>query len=101
LSRRAGHPPTGEYHNEERRVFQRRSPPSTSFFLLSGTYDPAKKTWTDTGRWNDPMGGMTPVRAVTKIMGPDEYVTEMSMGLPDGKEFKKIRSIILSRRASS
>jgi hypothetical protein len=65
---------------------------STTFFLLSGTYDAAKKTWTDTGRWADPMSGVTPVRAVTRIVGPDEYVYEMYMGLPDGKEFKSMEA---------
>jgi Protein of unknown function (DUF1579) len=65
---------------------------STAFFLLSGTYDAAKKTWTDTGRWADPMSGVTPVRAVTRIIGPNEYAYEMYMGLPDGKEFKSMEA---------
>lgn len=32
------------------------------------------------------------VRAVTRIVGPDEYVYEMYMGLPDGKEFKSMEA---------
>jgi hypothetical protein len=60
---------------------------STSFYLLKGTYDPAKKTYTFTGRWTDPMGGATPVRMVVKIVSPDEYVSETYMAMPDGKEF--------------
>jgi len=65
---------------------------STTFFLFSGTFDAAKKTWTDTGRWADPMGGTTPVRSVTRIVGPDEYIYEMYMGMPDGKEFKSLEN---------
>ena len=63
---------------------------STAFFLLTGTYDPATKTWTDIGKWADPMGGTMPVRMVTRILGPDECIQEMYMGLPDGKEFKSM-----------
>lgn len=65
---------------------------STAFFLLAGSYDPATKTLTYTGRWADPMGGMSSVRMVTRIVGPNEYVTEMYMGLPDGKEFKSMEN---------
>jgi len=61
---------------------------STSLYLLSGTYDPSTKTYTHTGKWADPVGGMTPVRMVLRIVGPDEYVSETYMTLPDGKEFK-------------
>lgn len=60
---------------------------STSFYLLKGTYDAAKKTYTFTGRWADPVGGETPVRMVIKIVSPDEYMSETYMTLPDGKEF--------------
>jgi hypothetical protein len=60
---------------------------STSFYLLKGTYEAAKKTYTYTGRWADPVGGQTPVRMVIKIVSPDEYVSETYMTLPDGKEF--------------
>jgi hypothetical protein len=60
---------------------------STSFYLLKGTYDAAKKTYTFAGRWADPLGGETPVRMIVKIVSPDEYVSEPYMRLPDGKEF--------------
>jgi hypothetical protein len=60
---------------------------STSFYLLKGTYDAAKKSYTFTGRWADPVGGETPVRMVIKIVSPDEYVSETFMTLPDGQEF--------------
>jgi len=65
---------------------------STSFYLLSGTYDAKTRTWNATGRWADPMGGMTPVRTVTRIVGPDEYIYEMYMGRPDGQEFKSLEN---------
>jgi len=71
---------------------------STSFFLFSGIYDAATKTWTDTGNWADPMGGTTPVRSVTRIVGPDEYVYEMYMGMPDGKEFKSLENRCLRKK---
>jgi hypothetical protein len=60
---------------------------STSFYLLKGTYDAAKKTYTFTGRWADPVGGETPVRMVIRIVSPDIYESETYMKLPDGKEF--------------
>jgi len=72
---------------------------STAFFLLSGTCDAARKTWTDMGRWADPMGGTTNVRSVTRIVGPDEYVYEMYMGMPDGKEFKSLENRCLRKKS--
>ena len=63
---------------------------STSFYLLEGPYDPAKKAFVQTGQWADPMGGTTPVRAVITIVGPNEYLYENYMTLPDGKEFKSL-----------
>ena len=71
---------------------------STAFFMFLGTYDAAKKTWTDTGKWADPMGGTTPVRSVTRIVGPDEYIYEMYMGMPDGKEFKSLENRCVRRK---
>jgi hypothetical protein len=60
---------------------------STSFYLLKGSYDAAKKTFTFTGRWADPLGGDTPVRMIIRIVSPDEYMSETYMMMPDGKEF--------------
>ena len=60
---------------------------STSFYLLKGTYDAAKKTYTFTGRWADPVGGETPVRMIIKIVSPDVYESETYVKGPDGKEF--------------
>ncbi|MCX6566737.1 MAG: DUF1579 domain-containing protein [Candidatus Aminicenantes bacterium] len=72
---------------------------STSFFLLTGTSDPAGKVFADTAQWADPMtGGTTPVRAVTTILGPDEYRYEMYMGLPEGSEFKSMENIYTRRK---
>jgi hypothetical protein len=33
---------------------------------------------------------MTKVRAVIRFLGPNEYVWEQSMVLPDGKDFKSM-----------
>lgn len=63
---------------------------STSFYLLAGTYDPAKKTFIQKGQWADPMGSVTPVRAVITLVSPDEYLYESFMSMPDGKEFKSM-----------
>lgn len=60
---------------------------STSFYLLKGTYDAVKKTYTFTGRWPDPLGGDTPVRMIIRILSPDVYESETYVALPDGKEF--------------
>lgn len=60
---------------------------STSFYLLTGKYDAATKTYTFTGRWADPMDGSNPVRMVIKIVSPDEYASETYMTMPDGREF--------------
>jgi len=60
---------------------------STSFYLLKGTYDAGKKTYTFTGRWTDPLGGEAPVRMVIRIVSPDIYESETYMKLPDGQEF--------------
>jgi hypothetical protein len=35
-------------------------------------------------------GGTTPVRMVIRVVGPDEYVSETYLTLPDGKEFKSM-----------
>ncbi len=60
---------------------------STSFYFLKGTYDAAKKTYTFTGRWVDPLGGEMPVRMVIRIVSPDVYESETYTKLPDGQEF--------------
>lgn len=71
---------------------------STTFYPLSGTYDAKTKTWNATGRWADPTGGMTPVRTVTRVAGPDEYFSEMSMTMPAGKEFKSLENHCLRKK---
>ncbi len=62
---------------------------STSFFMLAGTRD-AKDVLTQTGEWADPMSGLTKVRAVVRFIGPNEYVWEQFMVMPDGKDFKSM-----------
>jgi hypothetical protein len=64
---------------------------STSFFLLAGPREPGKDIINQKGEWQDPMtGGLSKVRAVVTFTGPDSYVFEQFMGLPDGKEFKSM-----------
>jgi len=64
---------------------------STAFYLTTGTLDASKKIMTETGEWPDPMtGGTSHVRAVTKWIGPDEFVYEMYMVEREGKEFKSM-----------
>jgi hypothetical protein len=63
---------------------------STAFFLLAGARDAAKDIIVQTGDWAEPMGGTSKVRATTRFLGPDEYVFEQYMVLPDGKEFKSM-----------
>ena len=66
---------------------------STAFFLTEGTRDEASKTMTETGLWPDPMtGGTIKMRAITKLIGPDEFAYEMFMTGPDGREFKTLEN---------
>ena len=60
----------------------------TAFYLTTGTREPNSNTINDTGVWPDPMGGTSKVRAVTKLVSPDEYTYELYMVNPDGSEFK-------------
>jgi hypothetical protein len=72
---------------------------STSFFLLTGTFDPAGNVFVDTALWADPLtGGTAPVRAVTTILGPDEFKYEMYMGQPGGGEFKSMENVYTRRK---
>ncbi|MFP4083166.1 MAG: DUF1579 domain-containing protein [Candidatus Aminicenantes bacterium] len=67
---------------------------STAFYLLSGTRDGSAEAIIDTGEWADPMtGGTIGVRAVTKWISKDEFVYEMYMISPDGKEFKTLENL--------
>ena len=63
---------------------------STAFFLFSGTYDAAKKTFTDLSKWPDGMGGIMDVRMVTRVVSPDEHIQEMYMTMPGQKEYKNM-----------
>jgi hypothetical protein len=66
---------------------------STSFFLTTGTLDPAKKVLTESGQWADPMtGGTSKVKMTTRYVGPDEFIYEQFMFMPDGKEFKSMEN---------
>ena len=66
---------------------------STAFFLTEGILDESAKTMTETGLWPDPMtGGTMKVKAITKMISPDEFTYELYMAGPDGKEFKSLEN---------
>lgn len=72
---------------------------ATAFYLTTGTLDPAKQTMTETGLWPDPMSGkQVKVRNVTRRMGPDEFVYESYMTLPNGQEFKTLEQRVVRVR---
>ena len=66
---------------------------STGFYLTEGTRDTLTHVETETGDWPDPMTGSSiKVRSVTKFLSKDEYVYELYMISPDGKEFKSLEN---------
>jgi len=73
---------------------------STAFFQTAGTRDAAKNTITETGVWPEPMGGTSKVRAVTRWIGPDEFVYEMYMIGADGKEFKNMENRCIRKKST-
>ena len=73
---------------------------STAFFQTAGTRNAAKNTIIETGVWPDPMGGTSNVRAVTRWIGPDEFVYEMYMVGADGKEFKSMENRCIRKKST-
>ncbi|MEW5902361.1 MAG: DUF1579 domain-containing protein, partial [Acidobacteriota bacterium] len=74
---------------------------STAFFLTTGTLDASGKVLTDTGTWPDAMtGGTSKVKNLTTIIGPDKYMFEMFMMMPDGKEFKYMEFVATPKMMS-
>jgi len=72
---------------------------STTFYLMSGTREPEGSTIHDTGLWPDPMtGGTSPVRAVTRIVGPDEFTYELYMVGRDSTEFKSLENRLVRKK---
>jgi hypothetical protein len=62
---------------------------STSVMLSKGTYDAAKKEFTFTGSYSDPMSGKDKsTRMVLKVASDDQHTFEMYESGPDGKEYK-------------
>jgi hypothetical protein len=71
---------------------------TTSFFLLSGTLDETGKVMTERAEWLDPMtGGTMKVRTTTKWISQDEFVYEMFMIGPEGKEFKSLQNRMVKK----
>lgn len=72
---------------------------STAFYMTTGVRDSVTKIVTETGDWPDPMsGGTIKVRATTKMTNADEFVYEMFMMGPDGKEFKTLENVATRRK---
>lgn len=71
----------------------------TGFFLMSGTRDESGKVLTDTGELPDPItGGNIKVRAITKVISKDEYIYELYMTGPDGKEFRSMENRVKRKK---
>jgi hypothetical protein len=67
--------------------------PAQHSICYKGIHDESANVITDTGEWSDPTtGGTIGVRAVTKLVSKDEFVYEMYMIGPDGKEFKTLEN---------
>ncbi len=74
---------------------------STAFYLLSGTRDESANIITDTGEWPDPVtGGTIGIRAVTKLVNKDEFIYEMYMTGPNGKEFKSLENRAIRKKSN-
>lgn len=72
---------------------------STAFYLTSGVRDSVANILTETGEWPEPMsGGTIKVRYLTKMINADEFVYEMFMMGPDGKEFKTLENVATRRK---
>lgn len=71
----------------------------TAFYLTTGVRDSVTKIMTETGEWPEPMsGGTIKVRGTTKIVSADEFIYEMFMMGPDGKEFKTLENVATRRK---
>ena len=74
---------------------------STGFYLTEGDRDEGKNMIRETGLWPDPMTGEDmKVRITTTLLSTDEYVYEMYMVLPDGKEFKSLENRSARKKSS-
>lgn len=74
---------------------------STGILEMTGSYDPATKTFTFSGECKDPVTGKTQRnREVTKISSADKHVCEFYQTGADGKEFKCME-ITYTRKADA
>jgi hypothetical protein len=73
---------------------------STGFYFLDGSRDTTTGVLTETANWPDPMSGASVgVRGVTTWKSADEYVYEMYMTPPGGKEFKSMENVMTRKKA--
>ncbi len=64
---------------------------STHFFFTAGTREGS--VISEAGLWPDPLTGVqVPVKAKTTLVGPDEYLYQQFMVMPDGSEFKSMEN---------
>jgi len=71
----------------------------TGFYFLEGERDTTTGVLTMTADWPDPMSGASVgVRGVTTWKGKDEYVYEMYMTPPGGKEFKSMQNVMTRKK---
>lgn len=72
---------------------------STAFYLSEGTLDEDKNAIFESGTWPDPMtGGTIKIRTVMSLVSKSEYVYQMFMAGPDGKEFKSMESRAIRKK---
>jgi len=73
---------------------------STGFYFLDGSRDTTTGVLTETANWPDPMSGASVgVRGVTTRKSADEYVYEMYMTPPGGREFKSMENVMTRKKA--
>jgi hypothetical protein len=66
---------------------------STAFYLSEGTRNESGKVLTDWGESENPLTGkIEKARGVTTLINKDEFVYEMFMVGPDGKEYKSLEN---------
>lgn len=70
----------------------------TGMMTGTGSYDPAKKSFTENGSFSSPMeGGEKSYRGVTTLINPDKYTYEMYVTGKDGKESRAME-IVYTRK---
>ena len=69
---------------------------STSLFIQYGHYDPAKKTFTYAGKFDDPMGGVQKSKTTIQLVSNDKHIMTMYHG-KDPANLPKVMKITYER----